>query len=91
MDITDTQGAGLASTRTVTGTTCSAPTATTICAATAQRTFGTSVTIKLTFGLDKAIFLLGSGSNFGGGGRTQSWLGLSFPTKLTSKETAMAE
>src|SRR6267154_1631376 len=44
MDITDTQGAGPASTRTVTGTTCSAATATTTCAAPAQRTFGTSVT-----------------------------------------------
>jgi Flp pilus assembly protein TadG len=90
MDITDTKAA--AATRTnVAGTTCTAPTATNCGAGITPRTFGTSVTIKLTFGLDKAIFLLGSGSNFGGGGRTQSWLGLSFPTKLTSNETAMAE
>jgi hypothetical protein len=89
MDITDTQGAGPASTRTVTGTTCSAATATTTCAATAQRTFGTSVTIKLSFKLDKAIFLFGAGST---SANAKPFLGLvSFPTQLTSTETAMAE
>jgi hypothetical protein len=63
-----------------------APTPTTGCATTAARSFGTQVTIKLTFGLDKAIFLLGSGGSI-----TQPWLGISFPTQLTSTETAMAE
>ena len=74
----------------VTGSTCStAPTATTGCAS--PRSFGTQVTISLAFKLDKAIFLLGSGNNFGSTSRTQSWLGLNFPTQLTSTETAMAE
>jgi hypothetical protein len=52
----------------------------------APRSFGTQVTIKLTFGLDKAIFLLGSGGSI-----SRPWLGISFPTQLTSTETAMAE
>jgi hypothetical protein len=68
-----------------------APTPTTGCATASARSFGTQVTIQLTFGLNNAIFLLGSGSNFAGGGRTQSWLGINFPTQLTSTETAMAE
>jgi hypothetical protein len=91
MNITDTKTS--ATTRAVSSTTSSfcttAPSATNGCAA--PRQFGTQVTIQLAFKLDKAIFLLGSGSNFGGGARTQSWLGLNFPTQLTSTETAMAE
>lgn len=85
-DSTPTNSGG----KSVTGSTCSsAPTPTTGC--TNPRAFGTQVTIQLSFKLDKAIFLLGSGNNFGGGSRTQSWLGLNFPTQLTSTETAMAE
>jgi hypothetical protein len=74
---------------TVTSSTCSTtpPTPTTGCAASATRQFGTQVTIKLTFGLDKAIFLFGSGGSI-----SQPFLGLvSFPTQLRSTETAMAE
>lgn len=86
MKITDSNQTAVS----VTGSTCtSAPTATTGCAN--PRAFGTQVTISLAFKLDKAIFLLGTGNNFGGGSRTQSWLGLNFPTQLTSTETAMAE
>lgn len=46
------------------------------------RSFGAPVTITLTFDASKAIFL-GNGKN---------WMGLiSFPTQLTSTETAMSE
>jgi hypothetical protein len=87
MDITDST-----STRTnVSGGTCTVPAPTACGTGIAQRTFGTQVTITLRFKLDKAIFLLGSGNNFGSTSRTQSWLGLNFPTQLTSTETAMAE
>ncbi len=69
----------------VTGSTCSsAPTPTTGCAT--PRAFGTQVTIQLTFKLDKAIFLLGTGGSI-----SQPWLGISFPSQLQSTETAMAE
>jgi Flp pilus assembly protein TadG len=88
MTITDSNQSAVS----VSGSTCTtAPTATTGCTTPPPRAFGTQVTIQLAFKLDKAIFLLGSGSNFGGGARTQSWLGLNFPTQLTSTETAMAE
>jgi len=86
MKITDSNQTAVS----VTGSTCSStPTATTGCAN--PRSFGTQVTISLAFKLDKAIFLLGTGNNFGGTSRTQSWLGLNFPTQLSSTETAMAE
>ena len=90
MDITDTKTAQ-ATRPNVTGGSCTTPTPT-ACggAGVTPRSFGTPVTITLRFGLDKAIFLLGSGSNFSGS-RTQSWLGLNFPTQLSSTETAMAE
>jgi hypothetical protein len=95
MSITDTQGAGPASTRTDSTTTSSfcttQPGNSSGCATTAARSFGTQVTIKLTFGLNKAIFLLGTNNPDFTGARTQSWLGLNFPTQLTSTETAMAE
>jgi hypothetical protein len=69
----------------VPGSTCSsAPTATTGCAT--PRSFGTQVTLKLTFGLDKAIFLLGTGGSI-----TKPWLGISFPSQVQSTETARAE
>jgi Flp pilus assembly protein TadG len=91
MNLTDTKAS--TTTRPVSSTTSSfcttAPTATTGCAN--PRQFGTQVTVQLSFGLDKAIFLLGSGNNFGSTSRTQSWLGVNFPTQLTSTETAMAE
>jgi hypothetical protein len=93
MDITDTQAT--TTTRTaVTGSNCTTqPGNNGGCATASARSFGTQVTITLRFGLDQAIFLLGTGSNFpvGGASRTQSWLGLNFPTQLTSTETAMAE
>jgi len=87
MKITDSNQTAVS----VTGSTCSAPTATACGTGIAQRAFGTQVTITLKFKLDKAIFLLGTGNNFGGTSRTQSWLGLNFPTQLSSTETAMAE
>ena len=87
MDITDTKTSQTTRTN-VSGGSCSTPSPTTGCAS--PRSFGTPVTITLRFSLDKAIFLLGSGNNFGGS-RTQSWLGLNFPTQLSSSETAMAE
>jgi hypothetical protein len=88
MDITDTQTATATRTN-VTGTTCTAPTADTCGAGSTPRTFGTSVTVTLYFKLDKAIFLFGAGST---STNAKPFLGLvSFPTKLTSKETAMAE
>jgi len=69
----------------VTSSTCSsAPTATTGCGT--PRSFGTQVTIQLTFKLDKAIFLLGTGGSI-----SKPWLGISFPSQLQSTETAMAE
>jgi Flp pilus assembly protein TadG len=50
---------------------------------TTTRSFGAAVTITLTFDASKAIFL-GNGSS--------KWMGLiSFPTQLTSTETAMSE
>jgi hypothetical protein len=86
MDITDTK-ASLTTRTGKTGSNCTTqPGNNSNCATTAARSFGTQVTIKLTFGLDKAIFLLGSGGSI-----TQPWLGISFPTQLTSTETAMAE
>lgn len=91
MDITDTQGVSPTTRLNVSGGSCSTPTATACGSGIAQRSFGTPVTITLRFGLDKAIFLLGSGNNFGSTSRTQSWLGLNFPTQLSSTETAMAE
>jgi hypothetical protein len=86
MDITDTK-ASLTTRTGQTGSNCTTqPGNNSGCATTAARSFGTQVTIKLKFGLDKAIFLLGSGGSI-----TQPWLGISFPTQLTSTETAMAE
>jgi|GEM_PF-1361838 len=47
------------------------------------RSFGAAVTITLTFDASKSIFL---------GNGTTKWMGLiSFPTQLTSTETAMSE
>lgn len=54
----------------------------TACPGAGTRPFGTPVTILLAFDAKKAIFL---------GDPTKSWLGISFPTQLTSTETAMAE
>ena len=64
------------------GSTCtSAPTVTTGCANPLE--FGQPVTITLNFDASKSIFL---------GNGTSKWMGLiSFPTTLTSTETAMAE
>jgi hypothetical protein len=70
---------------TYTGSTCTTPTVVTGCAN--PRTFGTPVTITLSFDASKAIFLYGAG-----GATNKPWMGLiNFPTTLTSTESAMAE
>ena len=66
-----------------TGSTCTTPTPATNCAS--PRSFGTPVTITLSFNASQAIFLNGKGG-------TGPFLGLiSFPATLTSTESAMAE
>lgn len=84
MSITDYVTGAQTTRSNIKGTACTnPPPSPTQCAAGVnQRTFGTPVTITLTFDASKAIFL-GNGKN---------WMGLiSFPTTLTSTETAMAE
>lgn len=77
INITDSMG----STTGITGTTCSGATVTpTLCSpGVPQRLFGSSVTVTVRFDASSALFL------------PSPFLGISFPTTLSSTETAMAE
>jgi len=77
INITDSLG----SSGPITGSTCSGATVTaTLCGAgVPQRTFGSSVMVQVQFNASSALFL------------PSPFLGISFPTTLSSTETAMAE
>jgi hypothetical protein len=49
-----------------------------------KRTFGDSVQVQLAYDATEAIFLSGNKTN-------PNFLGIPFPTQLTSTETAMSE
>jgi len=80
ISITETNSNNATSTNSASSTSCTAtPTPASSCTPT-LRNFGTSVTVNITYTIPSSQLVLGS-----------SFLGINFPTKLTSSETAMAE